>query len=255
MAEKTLISWTDATWNCITGCSKVSAGCAKCYAERLSLKFGWSKKPWTARNAAENVILHPERLRKPYGYKPGTRCFTNSMSDMFHELAPDAFLADIFRVMNECRQVTFQILTKRPARAAAWPGPWTPNIWMGTSVEDARVAQRIDELRACGAAIRFLSYEPALGPLGEVDLTGYHWLIYGGESGPGFRPHEMAWARAARDLCTRYGLAFFYKQDAAFRTETRCYLVEEDGSCWKWQQYPGQLTPPERVQSQGKSQK
>lgn len=238
MGDTTKIAWTDATWNPATGCSRVSDGCRNCYAETLSLRRGWSKKPWTAVNAKYNVVLHPERLRKPYSWKGSQRVFVNSMSDLFHELIPDDFIAKVFHVMNDFPQHTFQILTKRPERAAAWSGPWGDNIWQGVSVEDAKTANRIDVLRKCKAQTLFISYEPALGSLGDIDLTGYRWLIVGGESGPGFRKMDMAWAREARDLCQKYGLAFFFKQDSAFRTETRPWLIEPDGSRWHWQQYP-----------------
>jgi protein gp37 len=244
----TLISWTDETWNPVTGCSRVSEGCRNCYAERLSLRFGWSKKPWTSANAAVNVRCHADRLEIPLRLKRPSRIFTNSMSDMFHPQVPDAFLARIFDVMTKTPQHAYQILTKRPERAAEWPGPWTQNIWMGTSIEDAKVVNRADHLRRCDAHVRFISAEPLLGPLmPALDLTGIDWVIVGGESGPGFRPMDHAWARALRDECVRRKVAFFFKQDAAFRTETRPYLVEADGSLWEWRQYPGALNPPKQV--------
>jgi len=243
----TIIAWTNETWNPTTGCSRITDGCRNCYAERLSLKFGWSKKPWTAAHAAENVVLHPERLRKPYSFKKPSKVFVNSMSDLFHEQIPDDYIAQVFAVMADLPQHTFQVLTKRPERAAEWAGPWPANIWMGTSVEDARVAHRIDTLRRCKAQTRFLSCEPLIGPLGPVDLTGIHWIIVGGESGPGFRPMDHAWARDIRDQCVDAGTAFFMKQSAAFRTETGTSLLEEDGSRWNWYQYPGDLCPPVQV--------
>lgn len=242
--QGTIIAWTDKTWNPTTGCSRVSEGCRNCYAERISLKFGWSKKPWTKVNSRSNIRLHEDRLKKPYSWKDPVRVFVNSMSDLYHEEIPDAFITKVFKVMNENRKHTFQILTKRPERAARWPGPWGNNIWMGTSVEDRRVVHRIDTLRECKAATLFISYEPALGPLGEVDLSGYRWLIVGGESGPGFRKMQMAWAREARDLCLKYGLAYFFKQDSGPRTEMRPWLVEEDGTRWHWQQYPDAQAKP-----------
>lgn len=234
----TLISWTDETWNPTTGCSRVSEGCRHCYAETLSLKYGWSTKPWTAVNAKGNIILHPDRLKKPYSWKGSKRIFVNSMSDLFHDLIPDDFIAQVFRVMNALPQHNFQILTKRAERAAAWLGPWTENIWMGTSVESRHEAHRIESLRSCKARILFISYEPALAPLGEVDLSGYHWLIVGGESGPGYRKMSMAWAREARDLCKKYGLAFYFKQDSGPKTETRPWLIESDGTQIVCQEYP-----------------
>lgn len=236
----TLIAWTNETWNPVTGCSRVSEGCRNCYAERLSLRYGWSKKPWTAQNATENVVVHPERLRKPCSWRRPTRVFVNSMSDLFHPEVPAMFIAEVFEVMNRLPQHTFQILTKRPERAADWPGPWTPNIWMGASVEDARALDRIEHLRRCRAAVRFLSAEPLLGPFGPLDLSGIHWVIVGGESGPGFRPMEPAWARAIRDLCVEEGVAFFYKQGAGPRPGMNPLL---DGVTWE--QYPGdQLEQP-----------
>lgn len=249
----TAISWTNETWNPVTGCSRVSDGCRYCYAERLSLRFGWSPAPWTAANAAINVQTHPERLGKPLKFKPGTRVFVNSMSDLFHPQVPDEFIAQVFDVMARTPHVTYQILTKRPERVATWPGPWPANIWQGTSVEDARVTHRIDALRQCGAAVKFLSCEPLIGPLGPVDLTGIDWVIVGGESGTHLKspadPRWMRqeWARDLRDQCVAASVAYFYKQDSGPRTELRPWLVEEDGSRWRWHQYPGDLTPPELV--------
>ena len=240
----TKIAWTQETWNPTTGCSRVSDGCRHCYAETLSLRFGWSKKPWTANNAAENVLLHPERLRKPYSWKQPTVVFVNSMSDLFHEQVPDDFIAQVFAVMLDTPQHTYQILTKRPERAARWVGPWPANVWMGTSVEDGRVAYRIDHLRKCAAQTRFLSCEPLIGPIPDIDLSGIHWVIVGGESGNHMRSLEnprwmrQEWARDLRDACAAQGVAYFYKQDSGPRTEMRPYLVELDGRHTSIQEYP-----------------
>lgn len=236
----TAIGWTDKSWNPVTGCSKVSDGCAHCYAELLSLRHGWSKKPWSNQNAGENVLLHPDRLREPYSWKKPVMVFACSMGDLFHDLVPDAFLSQIFTVMNDLPRHIFQILTKRPARAAHWPGPWTPNIWMGTSVEDSRVTHRIDILRHCPAHVKFISFEPLIGPVGEVDLSGYQWAIVGGESGPNFRQMDMAWARAIRDRCADQAVALFFKQDSSLAAGTRPYLVEVDGAKVEYKQYPGE---------------
>src|SRR3990167_8075272 len=194
----TKISWTDMSWNPVVGCSKVSEGCRFCYAERLALKNGWTPKPWTAANAAENVILKPHKL---------------------HEQIPGEFLARIFDVMLDCPQHTFQVLTKRPERAAEWKmrtrrtlwhdaGPWEtwpPHIWLGTSVEDQRSAdERIPHLLRSAAAVRFLSMEPLLAPVDIVSYLktgGLHWVIVGGESGPDFRPMDHAWAWSIFDAC------------------------------------------------------
>lgn len=241
--NETIISWTDATWNPVHGCSRISDGCRNCYAERISVQKGLTKFPWTAVNASRNVQLKPHKLREPYKLKIPSRIFVNSMSDLFHELIPDDYIARIFRVMTELPQHTFQILTKRAERAAEWPGPWSENIWMGVSVESAREAHRVTTLRACGAKTKFVSYEPALASLGDVNLSGYSWLIVGGESGPGYRKMDMAWAREARDLCRRYGLAFFFKQDSGAVTEQRPWLIEENGMKREYKEYPASARP------------
>lgn len=239
----TIIAWTNETWNPTTGCSRVSEGCRHCYAERLSLQKGLSSQPWTAANAHLNVKLHPDRLRKPYRFAAGTRCFVNSMSDLFHPQIPDAYIQQVFDVMRDCAHVTFQILTKRPQRAARWTGPWSPNIWMGTSVEDRNALHRLDDLRPCPAAIRFVSFEPLLEDLGPgLRLSGFHWAIIGGESGPGYRRMDHAWARNIRDQCLAGGVALFFKQSAAYRTEMGPVLREEDGSTTPYRQYPDQRT-------------
>ena len=164
--------------------------------------------------------------------------FVNSMSDLFHEQIPDDFISQVFAVMNDLPQHTFQILTKRPERAAQWEGPWTENIWQGTSIEDRKSLHRIDTLRTCPAKTRFLSIEPLLESLGVLDLTGIQWVIVGGESGANFRPMPHAWAREIRDQCVTQGIAFFFKQSAAFKTECGTLLEEADGSTSLWQQYP-----------------
>lgn len=243
--NKSIISWTTVTWNPVHGCHKVSEGCRHCYAERLSLKYGWTKKPWTAPNAPENVQLKPHKLNEPFQLKEPTRIFVNSMSDLFHELIPEAYLHKIFDVMEQCPQHVFQVLTKRPERAIEWPR-WPANVWMGASVESAKVAGRIDALRRCDAAVKFLSVEPLIAPLGAVNLAGIDWVIVGGESGPDGLRREMphAWAREIRDLCTKSGVAYFFKQSSAARTEMGCALHHGDGTFWQWHQWPGQLDDP-----------
>jgi protein gp37 len=231
----------------LTGCSHVDGDCRNCYAETDSHRRQDTTKPWTAGNASENVVCRYKRLYAPYDWKEPTRCFVNSMSDLFHEMVPDAFIARVFDVMNDLPEHTFQILTKRPERAAGWPGPWGPNIWMGTSVGHARAKYRIDALRLCQAKTLFISAEPLWERLEELDLTGYHWVIVGGESGPGRRPMDQQWAREIRDECVARGIAFFFKQDSAYRSETRPYLVEPDGTCRQWQQYPDDLREPTLV--------
>lgn len=231
MPGKSNIEWCDKSWNPVHGCSKVSSGCANCYAERLSNRFGHTGKKWTKPNATENVTLHPERLDVPLRWKKPSRIFVNSMSDLFHELVPDEFIRRVWRVMRDARHHIFQVLTKRPERMAAWLeenvyipaeyGDWSlsemsggivPNVHLGTSVEDDRVRHRIDSLRKCDAAVRFLSLEPLLGPLEDLDLEVIDWVIVGGESGPGHRPVEANWVRNIRDQCSEESTAFFFKQ-------------------------------------------
>lgn len=216
------IEWTDATWNPVTGCSKVSPGCDHCYAETLSLRFGWSKLSWTHGNAARNVVLHPERLRMPLSWRKPRMVFVNSMSDMFHENVPLDFLAEVWDVMVRTPQHTYQVLTKRPQRIAEALGPKgigfyavegpvpcpQPNIWLGTSIESWRFNYRADQLRLAPAAVRFISAEPLLDtlyPTGRkersLNLTGIDWVIVGGESGHGARPMHHDWAREIRDAC------------------------------------------------------
>ncbi len=262
----TAIRWTDKTWNPVTGCSKVSAGCLHCYAETNRLRWGRSQKPWTEKNASENVVLHPDRLNMPLRWKTPKRIFVNSMSDAFHDQIPDDFTDRMFAVMALSPQHTFQILTKRPERMRAYveaasgrvstavqslrtdgnrivvPLPhvklgtqwWPlPNVWLGTSIESDRWVGRANALRETPAAVRFISAEPLLGPLPSLDLTGIHWLIVGGESGLDYRPMEHEWARDLRDRALAAGAAFFFKQSAAYRTEIG---MELDGR--RWEQYP-----------------
>jgi protein gp37 len=208
------IEWTEATWNPVTGCSKVSPGCAHCYAETLSRRFRWTRQPWTPGNAEENVRLRPERLDQPLRWKRPRFIFVNSMSDLFHELVPLEYVRDVFVVMAAAEQHVFQILTKRHDRLAQIGDVihWPPNVWMGVSIENNRWVERADALRAIPAAVRFISAEPLLGPLDGLDLSGIDWLIAGGESGPRHRPIREEWVRDLRDRSTASGVAFFFKQ-------------------------------------------
>lgn len=249
----TAIEWTDRTWNPTTGCSKVSPGCAHCYAETLSLRFGWSQKPWTPENAVENVVLHPERLNKPLTWRKPSMVFVNSMSDLFHELIPDDFICDVFSVMQEAEPHTFQVLTKRPERARDFMRGFQTvpsNVWIGTSIENDRWTVRADALRDTPAAVRFISAEPLLGPLPSLDLTGIDWLIVGGESGNAARPVSEEWVRQLRDACLArahrlddglgdemvYGRrpAFFFKQWGGKTPKSNGRIL--DGR--EWSEYP-----------------
>lgn len=213
-ADRSAIEWTEATWNPVTGCSKVSPGCAHCYAETLSRRFGWSRRPWTPANAIENVVLHPERLGQPLRWRRPRTVFVNSMSDLFHELVPLTFIEQVFEVMVDADRHVFQVLTKRHERLAELADalPWPENVWIGVSIENRRWVERAEGLRRVPAAVRFVSAEPLLGRLDTLDLDGIDWLIAGGESGPGCRPVREQWLVDLRDRCRAAGVAFFFKQ-------------------------------------------
>jgi protein gp37 len=219
VSDKTGIAWTDATWNPVTGCSKVSPGCAHCYAEALSLRFGYSKLPWLPENAVQNVILHPERLDQPFHWRKPRRVFVCSMADLFHEQVPYEFILNVFDVMQVVDIHEYQILTKRPERmeAVLMDFPPLPNIWTGTSIENDRFVGRADYLRESPAAVRFISAEPLLGPLPSLDLTGIDWLIIGGESGPHARPMDPQWVRDLIVKARASGTAVFVKQMGGLR--------------------------------------
>lgn len=227
--QKSNIAWTDETWNPVHGCSKVSAGCDHCYAETISRRYGHTDHEWTAENAEENVTLRPDKLEEPYKVREPSRIFVNSMSDLFHSRVPDSFIGDVFATMRNCPEHIFQILTKRPGRAAHMEIEWPENVWMGTSVEDERVTKRLDLLRDCDAETLFVSFEPLIGPVGAIDLTGYEWAIVGGESGADYRDMAHEWVWPIKEECRRVGAAFFFKQSSAFRNESEPYLRLPDG--------------------------
>lgn len=248
MSLRTSIEWTDATWNPMTGCTKISAGCDHCYAhvvaERRTRDVYLRRIPVkdTEENRANPFAprFWPERLRQPLQWKDAKRVFVNSMSDVFHAHFSVDMIREVFAVMNEAHQHQFQLLTKRPERALrlADSFDWTENIWLGTSVESMDVARRVDALRQTPARVRFVSAEPLLGPLDQLDLTGVHWVIGGGESGAGFRVPDEAWARGLRDRCKENGIAFFWKQWGGFRPKAGGRLL--DGR--EWSEYPETLT-------------
>jgi protein gp37 len=212
MAERSTIEWTEATWNPVTGCDKVSPGCAHCYAEALAERFrGVPGHPY---EQGFDLRLWPERLAHPLKWKRPRMIFVNSMSDLFHERVPESFIRRVFGVMGQADRHTFQVLTKRHERLAALgPSlPWHPNVWMGVSIENRRFVERADFLREVDAAVRFISAEPLLGPLEGLDLDGIDWLIAGGESGPRRRPVKAEWIAELRDLCEREEVPFFFKQ-------------------------------------------
>jgi protein gp37 len=209
MSDGSTIEWTQATWNPVTGCTKVSPGCAHCYAETFAERFrGVAGHPY---ECGFDLQLRPDRLALPLTWSRPRQIFVNSMSDLFHEDVPDDFIRSVFETMRRAHWHTFQVLTKRPQRAAAIAeslGPWPGNVWMGTSVENQRWTSRIDHLRRIPAAIRFLSCEPLVGPL-ELDLRGIHWVIVGGESGHRARPMKPEWAEAIRRQCQAADVPFF----------------------------------------------
>lgn len=208
VATTSNIEWTEMTWNPVTGCTKVSPGCDRCYAEKVAHRF-----PATFPNGF-NVTLRPHALDLPRHWRRPRLVFVNSMSDLFHQRVPEAFIRQVFDVMAGCPQHTFQVLTKRAERLArvAPRLPWPSNVWMGVSVESAAYRWRIEYLRKVPAAVRFVSAEPLLDALPELPLEGIHWLIAGGESQAGARPAQLKWFRDLRRQCQRAGVAFFLKQ-------------------------------------------
>ena len=223
--QESAIAWTDQTWNPVHGCSKVSEGCRNCYAAKISRQYDHTTKPWTNEYTRENVTEHPEKLEEPYTLDEPSRIFVNSMSDLFHSVVTDEFIHAVFGVMRNCPHHIFQILTKRPGRAAHMALDWPPNVWMGTSVEDHRVADRLDLLRACDAETLFVSFEPLIGSVGNIDLSGYDWAIVGGESGLNYREMDHDWAGEILEACRRDDVAFFFKQSAARHPERNPYLT------------------------------
>lgn len=261
MSDNSTISWTDATWSPVTGCTKVSDGCTHCYIDRTPpFRMQHRKFNGTEPGATTGVKLHSERLHIPLKWRKPKRIFVCSLADLFQDEVPDQFIAEVFAVMALAQQHTFQCLTKRHARLrsllnsdefkhqvgaamatravraddpqsrrpiVAWP---LRNVWVGVSVENQKWADiRIPALRGTPAAVRFLSAEPLLGPLGDVDLTGIGWVICGGESGPGARPMHPHWARELRDQCTAAGVAYHFKQWGEW-----CHSEQMPEDTWSW---------------------
>jgi protein gp37 len=230
MATKSSIEWTENTWNPVTGCTKISPGCKFCYAERMAKRF----QAMGIENYRDGftVTLHEHMLHVPLTWKKPTVVFLNSMSDLFHHAVPDNFILQVFSVMNRAHWHQFQVLTKRPERVLAMNTllNWTANIWMGTSVEHQDYLSRTDFLRETSAFIKFLSLEPLLGPLDNLDLTNIDWAIVGGESGPHARPIHHAWVTSIRDQCQRVGVAFFFKQWGGTNKKKSGRLLE--GRTW-----------------------
>lgn len=219
--QNSAIEWTEVTWNPTTGCDRVSAGCDSCYALALaarlkamgSPKYQQDGHPATS-GPGFGLSLHPDSLDEPYRWRNPRVVFVNSMSDLFHAKVPVEFVRDVFAVIADTPRHTYQILTKRSVRLrrVADKLDWPPNLWMGVSVENSDALSRVDNLRSVPAAVRFLSCEPLLGTLKGIDLQDISWVIAGGESGPRYRPMQLAWAREIRDACVQADVPFFFKQ-------------------------------------------
>lgn len=238
------IEWTEATWNPLTGCTKVSPGCKNCYAERMSKRLKAMGQPNYA-NGFE-LTLHRHALELPLKWKKPQRIFVNSMSDLFHKGVPAGFVRDVFDVMARAHWHQFQVLTKRAERLEELSGslPWPANVWQGVSVENADYTFRVDHLRRTGARVKFLSVEPLLGPIDNLDLTGIDWVIVGGESGPGCRPLQITWVDRLRAICEAAGVPMFFKQtgerlarEHGFASRKGCDAAEWPKP-WRVRQFP-----------------
>jgi protein gp37 len=241
MAEKSTIEWTDTTWNPVTGCTKISAGCDNCYAARFSERFrGVPGHPF---ENGFDLTVRPERLTQPLDWKKPRMIFVNSMSDLFHKQVPKAHIAKVFDTMERANWHIYQILTKRSSllqkfindRYKTRPAP--AHIWFGVSVEDSRATSRIAHLRNANAAVRFLSVEPLIGSVGRLNLAGIDWVIVGGESGPHARPMHTQWAIEVRNQCLAAKVAFFFKQWGGRSPKSGGQLLEGE----EWNQFPAAL--------------
>lgn len=238
MASTSAIEWTNATWNPVTGCTKISAGCDNCYAERFSERFrGVPDHPF---ENGFDLTLRRERLQQPLSWRRPKMIFVNSMSDLFHKQVQKAFIDKVFDTMEIADWHTFQILTKRSSVMRRYINgrygekACPEHIWLGVSIEDGSKKSRVEHLRRSNATVRFLSVEPLIGEIGTLDLSGIHWVIVGGESGPRARPMKAAWAREVREQCLKAEVAFFFKQWGGYRPKSGGR--ELDGEIWS--QYP-----------------
>ena len=236
--SNTKIEWTESTWNPVTGCTKVSPGCANCYAERMARRLQAMGQP-NYRNGFR-VTLHEHALDIPLRWKKSQMIFVNSMSDLFHKAVPVSFIRKVFDTMHRADHHQYQVLTKRAERLAQVSGQlhWAPNIWMGVTVESAKHVDRIDSLRSSGADVKFLSLEPLLSALPGLNLDGIDWVIVGGESGPGARPMQASWVTDIRDQCRSAGVPFFFKQWGGARKK----LAGRDLEGRTWDEMPAAAT-------------
>jgi protein gp37 len=247
MADNSTIEWTDATWNPVTGCTKISAGCDNCYAARFSERFrGVPGHPF---ETGFDLTLRTERLTQPLAWKRPRMIFVNSMSDLFHKDIPQAYISAVFDTMERADWHAYQVLTKRSSLLQKfvddrYRGCKAPqHIWFGVSVENEQATSRIAHLQQANASVRFLSIEPLIGPVGCLDLRGIDWVILGGESGPGARPMEPAWAMDVRDQCVAAGVALFFKQWGGRSHKTGGRLLEGR----EWNQFPRMDRPPRQL--------
>ncbi|MEZ5920711.1 MAG: phage Gp37/Gp68 family protein [Parvularculaceae bacterium] len=231
---KTQIEWTDATWNPVTGCTKISAGCDNCYAERFAER--WRGVPGHPYEHGFDLQLRPERVGQPLQWRQPRMIFVNSMSDLFHKQVPKVFIDKVFDTMDAANWHTFQVLTKRSSLLKKYVNsrykdkPAPRHIWLGVSVEDGTKKSRVKHLQDSNANIRFLSVEPLIGAVGKLDLKGIHWVIVGGESGPGYRPMQLEWAKEVKDQCKKARVPFFFKQWGGVRPKSGGRVL--DGKVW-----------------------
>jgi len=239
MPTRSNIEWTEMTWNPVTGCTKISQGCKHCYAERMARRLEAMGSD-RYRNGF-NVTLHPDLLDVPRRWRQARIVFVNSMSDLFHNDIPLAYIQRVFATMRDCPHHTFQVLTKRSERLAelAPQLPWPNNVWMGVSVEDVRVIHRVADLQRVTAAVRFLSLEPLIGPLDALPVEGIHWVIVGGESGPGARPLRKEWVTSIFRQCRTARVPFFFKQWGGVRKD----LTGRELNGRIYNEMPGALQP------------
>lgn len=238
MAQLSAIEWTDATWNPVTGCTKISAGCDNCYAERIAERFrGVVGHPY---ERGFELMLRPERLNQPLKWRQRRMIFVNSMSDLFHKKVPWDFVDQVFDTMECAHWHLFQVLTKRSSRMRNYVnsryggGLAPPHIWLGTSIEDGTKLSRLKHVQEMQAAVRFLSIEPLIGPIGDLDLSDIHWVIVGGESGPRARPMKAEWAREVRDQCVSAAVPFFFKQWGGLRPKSGGRELDDQ----EWNEFP-----------------
>ena len=239
--SESAIEWTDATWNPIAGCNVMSAGCKNCYAMRMALRLeamGVEKYRGLTRKSGSRIVWTGEvredhgSLNIPLRWRKPRKVFVNSMSDLFHPAVSEEFVVKVWEVMANASHHSYQILTKRPERMAEMSLtvlPTLSNVWLGTSVEDSRVVQRIDELRKIPAAVRFISFEPLIGPIGQANLSAIDWAIVGGESGPGARPMQEGWVDEIQKLCKKQDVTFFFKQWGAWGIDRKRRSKKQNG--------------------------